>query len=297
MKYFVSMIFLIFTILVSSLSFGQISVDKEIFRFDPIDIGNKWIYTPNLYKHVVKDTILANQKTFRQIEREYISTISTFVEYDYERIDSATGDIYAWGNDSIEYIMDNLNHNPGDTINASRFFRYGTTIFDSLRTLDLFGMPIETRVYSTEPNPFFFDKYYLSKDFGMSYLHEEFEAVLLNYNLKGAVIKGIAYGDTSTVTGINGREPVQPMKFVLMQNYPNPFNPETTIKYSIPQAGDVKLTIYNELGIKIATIVNEYKHSGSYTIKFNGYNLASGIYFYRLESGNYSAVKKFVLMK
>jgi hypothetical protein len=85
--------------------------------------------------------------------------------------------------------------------------------------------------------------------------------------------------------------------FSLGQNYPNPFNPATTINYSLPKAGNVKLTVYNTVGSKVATIVNEYKPAGSYSVKFNGTNLASGIYLYRLESGNYSAAKKFILMK
>jgi hypothetical protein len=87
------------------------------------------------------------------------------------------------------------------------------------------------------------------------------------------------------------------MHFSLDQNYPNPFNPSTTINYSVAKEGNVKLTVYNVIGSKIATIVNEYKPGGSYSVQFNGSNLASGIYLYRLESGNYSAAKKFILMK
>ena len=84
---------------------------------------------------------------------------------------------------------------------------------------------------------------------------------------------------------------------MLSQNYPNPFNPTTTINYSIPKEGNVRLTIYSAIGKKEATIVNEYKPAGNYSVQFNGSNLASGIYLYRLESGNYSAAKKFILMK
>ena len=88
-----------------------------------------------------------------------------------------------------------------------------------------------------------------------------------------------------------------PKAFSLEQNYPNPFNPSTTINYSLPKAGNVKLNIYNILGSKVATIVNEYKTAGIYSVQFNGSNLSSGIYLYRLESGNYSYVKKFMLIK
>jgi alpha-amylase len=85
--------------------------------------------------------------------------------------------------------------------------------------------------------------------------------------------------------------------FRLYQNYPNPWNPETTINYSIAKEGNVKLTIYNAVGSKVAVIVNEYKPAGSYSVQFNAGNLSSGIYLYRLESGNYSTEKKFILLK
>ena len=85
--------------------------------------------------------------------------------------------------------------------------------------------------------------------------------------------------------------------FNLFQNYPNPFNPTTEIRYSIVNEGNVQLTIYNVLGSRIATIVNEYKQAGNYSVQFNGSNLPSGIYFYRLEAGQFSQVKKMMLVK
>jgi hypothetical protein len=86
-------------------------------------------------------------------------------------------------------------------------------------------------------------------------------------------------------------------EFALQQNYPNPFNPSTIINYSLSKEGNIKLTIYNSIGSKVTTIVNEYKPAGNYSVQFNGGNLASGIYLYRLESGNYSATKKFIMLK
>jgi hypothetical protein len=104
------------------------------------------------------------------------------------------------------------------------------------------------------------------------------------------------YSISTTPTGILNEKQSNPC-FRVNQNYPNPFNPTTTINYSIAKEGYVKLTVYNVIGSKVATIVNEYKSVGSYSVKFDGSNLASGIYLYRLESGNYSAAKKFILMK
>ena len=88
-----------------------------------------------------------------------------------------------------------------------------------------------------------------------------------------------------------------PGAFVLFQNYPNPFNPSTTISYSIAKAGEVKLNVYDIIGNKVASVVDENKPAGSYTVQFNAVALPSGIYFYRLESQGYSDTKKFILLK
>ena len=85
--------------------------------------------------------------------------------------------------------------------------------------------------------------------------------------------------------------------FELSQNYPNPFNPSTTIKFQIPRNGFVTLKVYDVLGNEVATLVSEEKPAGSYKVEFDGSNLASGIYIYRLTSGNYTASKKLILLK
>jgi len=99
------------------------------------------------------------------------------------------------------------------------------------------------------------------------------------------------------LTGINQNNPNVLESFNLYQNFPNPFNPATTINYSIAKEGYVTLTVYDALGSKVATIVNEHKPSGNYSVQFNAGNLPSGIYMYKLESGNYSDAKKFILLK
>jgi PKD repeat protein len=85
--------------------------------------------------------------------------------------------------------------------------------------------------------------------------------------------------------------------FRLDQNYPNPFNPSTSIKYSVPMDGIVTLAVYNTLGQKVTTLVSHFKQAGNYEVNFNASSLSSGIYFYRLEAGNYTSVKKMILMK
>jgi len=90
-----------------------------------------------------------------------------------------------------------------------------------------------------------------------------------------------------------------PLRFDLGQNYPNPFNPSTVIKYSIPQNGFVTLKIYNSIGQEVATLVNEKKDRGNYSINFDAgkSSLASGVYIYRLQVNGYSASKKMLLLK
>jgi uncharacterized protein (DUF1501 family) len=88
-----------------------------------------------------------------------------------------------------------------------------------------------------------------------------------------------------------------PSTFILYQNYPNPFNPETVITYSLPANDFVRLKVYDILGNEITTIVSEYKSGGTYSVKFNGSNLSSGIYIYTLESSGYRDSKKMQLIK
>ena len=88
-----------------------------------------------------------------------------------------------------------------------------------------------------------------------------------------------------------------PLEYSLEQNYPNPFNPSTTIKYSIPEDGYVKLAVYNMLGEEVAAIVNTTQKAGRYEVNFNGSKLSSGVYVYRIEAANFTSSKKLMLMK
>ncbi len=88
-----------------------------------------------------------------------------------------------------------------------------------------------------------------------------------------------------------------PDNYQLSQNYPNPFNPVTKINFALPKQGFVSLKIYDITGREIKILVNEVKQAGYYTVDFNGSHLSSGVYFYRIKSGNFSSVKRMVLIK
>jgi hypothetical protein len=88
-----------------------------------------------------------------------------------------------------------------------------------------------------------------------------------------------------------------PTQFALEQNYPNPFNPTTMIRYELPVASTVSLKVYDVLGREVATLVNERQEAGAYSVAFNANALSSGIYFYRLQAGNFISTKKMMLVK
>jgi hypothetical protein len=119
--------------------------------------------------------------------------------------------------------------------------------------------------------------------------------------LTGARIDGITYG---TLTDVPEASAGPPMPFSLAQNYPNPFNPSTVIQYTAggaggrgPGARDVSLIVYDLLGRQVAVLVHEKKQPGSYEVKFDGSNLPSGVYFYRLTAGDFVQAKKLVIVK
>ena len=88
-----------------------------------------------------------------------------------------------------------------------------------------------------------------------------------------------------------------PSAFVLSQNYPNPFNPSTKIDYQLPTDGNVNISVFDNSGKEVMTLVNEFKSAGYYTINFNASQLSSGIYFYKISADNFSGVKKMILVK
>jgi photosystem II stability/assembly factor-like uncharacterized protein len=85
--------------------------------------------------------------------------------------------------------------------------------------------------------------------------------------------------------------------YKLSQNYPNPFNPSTIINYTIPEAGNVKITVFDILGREVSALVNQFQTKGSYSVKFDGSNLTSGVYFYQIKSGDFVRTQKMILAK
>jgi hypothetical protein len=128
---------------------------------------------------------------------------------------------------------------------------------------------------------------------------------LLNDAADALTEEGWALFDASVKWAMSYEEPnaVQslmadmPAQFTLDNNYPNPFNPTTHIAFSLPKETHVRLTIYNSLGQKIATLVDELRAAGSYTVTYNADAIPSGVYYYRLEAGSQTTAKKMLLLK
>ncbi len=143
-----------------------------------------------------------------------------------------------------------------------------------------------------------------------------------NYNFTLKYLKEAAWQDTSIYTvafvqndGAANREvlnvtkagdnpvsidpvsTITPEKFNLYQNYPNPFNPATNIKFDIPKASRVKLTVFNTLGKEVAVLINEQLTPGQYNLSWNGAGVTSGVYFYRLETDGFMEIRKMMLIK
>lgn len=126
-------------------------------------------------------------------------------------------------------------------------------------------------------------------------------------NLKGIGIWALGYDGSRTelwdllrqriITGAGSRISSGPSGFALSQNYPNPFNPSTVINYEVPKSSNITLSVYDILGREVAVLVNGEKSPGSYSVRFDGSSLPGGVYLYRLVSDNFSAVKKFILVK
>lgn len=118
----------------------------------------------------------------------------------------------------------------------------------------------------------------------------------VQYYLKGCVINGKVYGDTSFIVS-SVYDITSLLSYELFQNHPNPFNSSTTIKYNIPTEGNVRLIVYNSLGEVVAELVNEWQPASKYSVGFSRNNLSSGVYFYSLKYGDQVIIKKMILLK
>jgi hypothetical protein len=283
----------------------------EIPNFYPLAMGNKWIYDEyyfhngNTYHDLF---IMEVNGIYLQPNGELYYIWKTYgpnqpvANIFYERIDSSSAKIYKYdenlGLPNDEYMIDDLIAEPGDTVLSYRFYTPGSsfTIVIKDTLFKKWGLTKTKRVFQETgpgiPKP----SYSLTQDIGLDSMFFDWDYNTTDtYVLKGCVLNGIVYGDTTTV-GVEDEETPAAVNFKLEQNYPNPFNPTTKIKYTIPSVETTRrvvfttLKVFDILGNEIATLVNEEKLAGEYEVEFNGHsvegqNLPSGVYFYQLRVG------------
>jgi len=273
----------------------------DAFKWYPLAIGNRWVY--NNYRQefggnkdfirvssmeVIGDTILNNQKKYYQLENE---PLYWYINTGLIRLDSLNGVTYIYLPDkNKDVIYDDLMAQVRDTIwidsSEYKFLR-------AEEPIDIWGMHTYKRSID---NPFRFQGYELVKNIGMYHWGFSDFFAIYSMELKGCVINGIVYGDT-TVVSVDDTKPSVVNSYRLEQNYPNPFNPTTNIGFSISDFGFVTLKVYDILGKEVATLVDEYKPAGEYEVEFNASTLPSGVYFYQLKAGSFVKTNKMILLR
>ena len=295
----------------------SLPVPEEVLNFYPLALGNKWVYDENtiyydtiphgssdiLIKEVIGDTIATNGKHYFKVIDQTIWESPVL-----ERVDSTDGKVYRYYEDTTltenEYIAYDLLAEVGDTISSFRL-GFNTVLFTTMyaeTTFEKWGLTKPKKVfeeYTLHP-PIFS----LTQDIGLDSIYFYFDFGDTWITLKGCVIDGVVYGDTTVVSIEDEKEPIA-SSFKLEQNYPNPFNPSTNIQFRISNFEFVNLKVYDVLGNEVVTLVNEELSAGEYEVEFNavglpsrqGSALTSGIYFYTLTAGNFRGTKKLVLLK
>jgi hypothetical protein len=292
------------------------SWDSDAARYMPLQVGNVWVYNCTSYGMACNCSMIYRYKVISSVNKNgkiyFIFQVNSFSGncwngcmsasiYDSLRVDLITGNVYKYSapgclNSPLEKLQDSLNARLDDTVkNDCGVSQYKYICYDTSNIM-LFGNSVKTKgFHETQFETGYGRKY--AEGFGI--ISSGYGSIICTNNslLKGCIINGILYGDTSTFVGINQISTEAPNNHTLTQNYPNPFNPSTIIKFQIPKSGFVNLTVFDVLGKEVQTLVNQQLSPGTYSVDFDGSTLPSGIYYYRLESGSFTETKKMVLIK
>jgi hypothetical protein len=125
-----------------------------------------------------------------------------------------------------------------------------------------------------------------------SFIDQDLQNGIYSYRLKQ-----IDFNGTFEYTDVVEVEIITPATFNLEQNYPNPFNPSTSIKYSVPESGNIRLSVFNVVGEEVAVLADGFSQAGFYEVTFDASNLSTGVYLYKLQSANSVQTKKMMLLK
>ena len=145
--------------------------------------------------------------------------------------------------------------------------------------------------------------FYVSRDVGRTWSrvsNVEGASRLIIIDSSGYAFAATSQGifrSRDVVAGLDAHFMQSPSTCSLFQNYPNPFNPSTTIRYSLPSRSHVNLAVYNTLGQQVSRLQSSEQDAGYHEVKFDGGNLPSGVYFYRMQAGSYTETMRLLLMK
>lgn len=267
-------------LLVSSSFIHSQNVDP--YQFFPTNIGDRWEYTqagPDVIYTVVRDSIDmkdssrfvffydpplyygANYRIDKKYNVFYLPQFDNLHEY---KLDARVDEWWLVGGGTAAKVLD-----------ISQMYVFGK--ITTVKTIGFYTLAPGDTVINENSRLDNWDR--LAYGFGL--ISNE-NGATQPYLLRGCRINGVTYGTVD----VEEESHSIPSEFVLYQNYPNPFNPTTNIKFSLPKYSNVRLTIYDALGREVETLVSNKLAAGIYNIEWTAKNMASGIYFYRIEAEN-----------
>jgi len=290
----------------------KVSLDTNVFNYYPLKVGNRWTWNINSnyspgpgYKtaYIAGEQIFRDHLYYRVFYKTYRIYTNQISEWNQlVRIDSLTGNLYLLsvnGSDTLDCLRDSLNTPLNDSAyiycdnTSGLWYRHSRDTYNFANhtyTAEIFG-------WSSYFESFNYHIY--AVNIGLAYHNTRGLMSYYEEVLKGCIINSVIIGDTAFPVGINNVNSEIPEIFSLSQNYPNPFNPTTKIKFDISgsSAAQTFLYVYDLIGREIAVLVNQHLKPGTYEVDFDGSNLPSGVYYYKLESGGFIETKKMVLIK
>ncbi|NOS85593.1 MAG: T9SS type A sorting domain-containing protein [Ignavibacteria bacterium] len=302
--------------MLSVLSYSQ---DTNIVKFFPLNVGNVWVYSGYYFsvqcqsnfkvKVAIDSVLLANGKTYYKFTSDYRIISGGNCSYgfflnNFYRIDSASGNVYRLTTNPgctfspDERIIDSLRSRFRDTIYICGVSSDPKKALTDTSFSTVFGSQKESRLFRGGNFHEFSTQNKYAKDFGVIFYEMGGMSLSAQGTLTGCVINGILYGDTSYhILGLTNISSEIPGTFSLSQNYPNPFNPGTQISFGLRESAFAKLVVYDQLGRVVEILVNEELAPGRYKYDWNAADYPSGVYFYKLHSGEFAETKKMVLIK
>jgi hypothetical protein len=265
------------------LSFKKVIFTDELHgwiygEYDSVNFGEKGLFL-----------ITSNGgETWSQQEIDY-----PYRYFAFTFLDSLKG--WAWGNPSTFYktndggkrwdsLFSIYNNPPGfediDFIDSLNGWAFGDRFYNG---------GIKEVIFRTNDGGYNWEQ----ESIGLTYSANDGHMLSTTLGYAAALEAVLKYGLISNIEKL----PEIPKRFLLRNNYPNPFNPLTTIEYEIPERSDIELKVFDILGKEIQTLVNQEQEAGVYRVSFNGFNLSSGEYFYRLKTKNYQETKQMILLK